>query len=74
MKEEEQSEQGDGDQHESTPIWVKWYREQEKEGPQKNTKGTKLSLDLITLMDGDLDEIGKKVRDTTIELLQQFEK
>jgi len=53
---------------------VKWYREQEKEGPQKNTKGTKLSLDLITLMDGDLDEIGKKVRDTTIELLQQFEK
>jgi len=53
---------------------VKWYREQEKAGPQKKTKATKPSLDLITLMDGDLDEIGDKVRDTTTELFQQFEK
>jgi len=34
------------------------------------TKATKMSLDLITLTDGDLDEIGDKVWDTITKLLQ----
>lgn len=37
------------------------------------TKATKMSLDLITLTDGDLDEIGDKVWDTITKLLQQLE-
>ena len=47
--------------------------EQEKEGPRKKTKATMSSIDLIPLIEGNLDEIGDKVRDATIELLQQFE-
>lgn len=66
-KEEEQSEQGGDDQEEQegTPFSVKWYREQGKEGSWKKSKVTKPSLDPITLIDNDLDEIGDKVRDTT---------
>lgn len=37
-------------------------------------KSAKAQMDPITLIEGNLDEIGDKVRDTTIELLQKFEK
>ncbi len=57
MEEEERSQQGSGDQQEITPFQVKQYREQEKEGPHKKTKATKSSLDPITLMEGNLDDI-----------------
>lgn len=42
------------------------------EGPRKKSKVTKPPLDPITLIEGDLDEIGDKVCDTTTELLHQF--
>ena len=54
IEEEEQSEQGGGDL-ESTPFRVKWNREQEKEGPWKKTKAINLSLDSITLTEGDVE-------------------
>lgn len=72
-KDEEQSKQGSGDL-ERIPFYVKQHREQENEGLQTKTSVCKSSLDQITLMDGDLDDIGDKVRDTTVELLHQFEK
>lgn len=71
-KEEEQYEQGGGDQ-ESSPFWVKWNWEKEKEGLQKMSKATMSSLDPITQIEGDLDDIGDKVRDTMVELLYNFE-
>jgi len=54
-------------------LQIKRYREQGKEGPWKKSKVKKPLLDPITLTNDDLDEISDKVRDTTVELLQQFE-
>lgn len=73
IEEEEDSEQGDGGQEEQrNPLRIKRYREQGKEGMRKKSKVSNPSPDPITLIDGDLDEIGDKVHDTTIKLLQQF--
>lgn len=42
-------------------------------GPQKKSKASKTSFDLITLTERDLHDIGETVRDiTTEEALQQF--
>lgn len=49
---------------------MKRYKEQQKEGPRKNSKETNPPLDPIILTEGDLNEIEDKVRDTTAELLQ----
>lgn len=69
--EEDQLEQdGGSEEGQSTPFWVKRYREQEKKGPWKETKEAKPSLNLITLTDGDIDEIRDQVRDTNAELMQ----
>ena len=48
---------------------MKQYVEQEREGRREKTKSTKSSLDLITLIEGDFDDINDKVWDTTTELL-----
>lgn len=52
---------------------IKCLREQEKVGSRKKSKATKALLDLITLTEGDLHDIGDKVRDVIVEALQQFE-
>jgi len=58
-EEEEKLEQGRGDL-ESTPFQVKQNREQEKDRPRKKIKATKSLLDLITLTEDDLDNIGTR--------------
>lgn len=73
-KEEEQSKQvGGADEEKSTSFLVKRYREKQKEGPQKKSEKMNPPLDPIMLIEGDLDEIGDKVRDIKTKLLQQFE-
>jgi len=44
----------------------------ERTRPRKKAKESKLSIDLITLTDGDLHDIGEMVRDVTSEALQNF--
>jgi len=39
----------------------------------KKSKATKTSLELVTLMEDDLHDIGDIVRDVNVEALQQFE-
>lgn len=51
---------------------VKCNRDPEKVGPQKKLKASKMSLDPITLMEGDLNDISDTVRDSIAELLEQF--
>lgn len=58
---------------ETTPFQVKRTREQEKVGSRKKCQARKSSLDPVTLIEGDLNDIGDMVRDATVELLQQFE-
>jgi len=52
---------------------IKCPRELEKGGSRKKSKATKTSLDPITLMEGNLHDIGDTVRDVTVEAPQQFE-
>jgi hypothetical protein len=44
----------------------------EEQGPRKKVKASKLSIDPITLTEGDLHDIGETVRDVTNEALQDF--
>jgi len=53
---------------------LKHLRELEKGGPRKKSNVTKTSLDPITLIVGNLHDIGDTVKDVTVEALQQFEK
>ena len=41
-------------------------------GPCKKVKASKLSIDLITLTEGDLHDIGETMCDVTMEGLQHF--
>lgn len=52
---------------------VKFTREQENVGSQKNSKANKSSLHAFTLKKGDLNDIGDTMRDVMVEILQQFE-
>lgn len=53
---------------------IKHLREMEKGVSRKKFKATKTSMDPITLMEGDLYDIGDIVSDVTMEALQQFQK
>jgi len=53
-------------------FYTKHNRDPEKVGPRKKSKANKTSLDLITLTEDDLNDIGDMVRNATVELLQQF--
>jgi len=44
----------------------------ERVGPRKKVKASKLAIDLITLTEGDLHDIGETIRDVTKEALQDF--
>lgn len=55
---------------ETTPFCIKRTRGPEKLGLQKKSKSIKTSLDLITLTEGDLNDIGDMMRDAIAELLQ----
>lgn len=48
---------------------IKHPRGQEKVGLQKKFKANKMSMDSNTLTEGDLNDIGDKVLDATVELL-----
>lgn len=54
------------------PSRSKGTGNKERKGHKRNKKQHS-SLDPITLIDGDLDEIGDKVCDTMAELFWQFE-
>jgi len=69
---DEQIEQHSEDPH-AMSTHIKHPREQEKGGSRKKSKATKASLDLITLTEGDLQDIGDTVQDVIAEALQQFE-
>ena len=68
-----QGDGGGGDEGHITAFRVKSYREQQNEGPSQKSKVTKPPLEPITLIEGDLNEIGDKVCDTTTKLLRKFE-
>lgn len=57
----------------ATSARIKHPREQEKGGSRKKAKATKMSLDPITLTEGDLHDIGDMGQDVTLEALQQFD-
>ncbi len=65
------------EQHDADPqamfAHIKHPREKEKAGSRKKSKATKTLLDPITLIEGDLHDIGDTMRDVTMEALQQFE-
>ena len=68
------SEQGGrGDEGQSTPFILKRHEKGQQEGPRKKQKSYKSQGDPMVLMEGDLDEIGDKIRDTMNEVLQKFE-
>jgi len=67
-EEEQHSEKGGADPK-TTPFRVKLTREQENVGPWKKSKASKSSLDPITLIEGDLNDISDTVWDATVELL-----
>lgn len=48
---------------------LKHYHLSERTGPCKKVKASKLSINLITLTEGDLHDIGKKVRYVTYKAL-----
>lgn len=56
-----------------TSARIKHAREQEKGGSRKKSKATRASLELITLTEGDLYDIGDRMWGVTMEALQQFE-
>lgn len=73
-KEEEQSEQGSrGDEGQRTQIRRKKRGQEQWKGPQKRKKSDKSQGHPMVLMEGDLNAIGNKIRDTMMEVLQQFE-
>ncbi len=49
---------------------LKCQRIVQRSGPWKKVKGSKLAIDLITLTEGDLHDIGETVRDVTSDTLQ----
>jgi len=51
---------------------IKCPRELEKGWSRKKSNAMKTSLDLITLIEGDLHDIDDIVSDVTMEVLQQF--
>jgi len=66
---DEHIEQHGVDPH-TTSDHIKHPREQEKVGSRKKYKANKVSLDPITLTEGDLHDIGDMVQDVTAEELQ----
>ena len=52
---------------------LKLPRPREQVGSRKKTKALNTSVDLITLTERNLHDIGEMVRDITVEALQQFE-
>lgn len=51
---------------------LKHQRLSEQMGPHKKVKESKLSIDLITLTEGDLHDISEMVRDVTSEAPQNI--
>lgn len=51
---------------------IKCLRELEKGGSRKKSKVTKTLLDPITLMEGNLYDIGDTIKDVIAKSLQQF--
>lgn len=51
---------------------LKFQHPIEQAGSRKKVKASKLSIDPITLNEGDLNDIGETVRDVTNEPLQNF--
>jgi len=51
---------------------IKHNQEPKKVGRRKKSKANKTSLNPITLIEGDLNDIGDTVRDATTKLLQRF--
>ena len=56
-----------------TLFRTKKTKDPKKVEPWKKSKPSNTSLDLITLTEGDLNDIGDTVWDATAEMLQQFE-
>jgi len=71
-------EKEDIEQHNVDPqemsACIKCLREFEKGESRKKFKATKTSMDPITLMEGDLYDIGDIFSDVTMKALEQFEK
>lgn len=58
-----------------TPLRVSKLKKETTAGPRKKHKSNKkVYIDPMFLTEGDLDEIGDKVRDMMTKLLTQFEK
>lgn len=74
MEKEELLGQGNrGDEGQSAPFILKRRGKEQKGGTWKKQKYNRTRVDPMGLTKGDLDEIGDKIWDTTIEVLQQFE-
>ena len=69
-QEVEEEEGGADPQTASTQLKCK--HPTERTGLRKKVKALKLSIDPITLTEGDLHDIGKTVHDVTFEALQNF--
>jgi len=58
--------EGCGGEEKCTPFTLKWCRQEQTIGQWKKHKfDKKTNFDLMVLTEGNLDEIGDKVRDTT---------
>lgn len=55
----------------TTSQWLKCLRVPEKQIPRKKVKASKESIDLITLTECDLFDIGETVRNVTKDALQE---
>ena len=64
---------GRGDEEQSTPFILKRCGKGQQEVPRKKHKSDKSQGDPMVVMEGDLDEIGDKIRDNMTKVLQQFE-
>jgi len=56
----------------TTSTQLKRPHMEKRTRPRKKVKALKLAIDPITLIEGDLHDIGETVRDVTDEALQQF--
>ena len=69
--EEEKTEEGGADPR-TTSTQLKRQHPTERAGSRKKVKALKLSIDLISLTEGNLHDIGEIVCDVTNEALQDF--
>ena len=69
---QEAEEEGRGTDPQTASTQMKRQCPSEWTGPGKKVKASKLSIDPITLIEGDLHNIGEMVHDVTSEALQNF--